>query len=217
MLVAALGCTPPRPEPSAAGSFRQASSEELAEAERRTAPSAREIVRFSWRSDDGTLQLSGQGAARLAPPDSVRVDMSAALGLGRAALILTGDEARAQPPALVDRLLPERFAIWALLGYMRAPAGHTAVERLDEADRTVWRVTDARGRVTLFEVRSGMLAGASREEQGRTTSVLRLTRDSDGRLSRAQLTEYSRSLRLEVEVTSREASGPFAADVWQLR
>lgn len=209
-------CPGPPPEPTP-NDFRPSNLQQLAEAEARSAPTRREVVRFTWRSDDGTLQLSGQGAARMAPPDSVRVDMSAALGLGRAAVIMTGTQVQAQPPELVDRILPDRFALWALLGHLRAPSGLTGVSRLDDGDRTVFRVTDAQGRNTLFEVRGGILIGATREEGGRTTSVLRLTRGPDGTLTRAQLTDYARSLRLEVEVTSREASEPFAPETWRLR
>lgn len=210
-------CPPSTPAPTPAGSFRSATRAELAEAERASAPTRYEIVRFNWRSDDGSLQISGNGAARTAPPDSVRIDMSASLGIGRATILLMGNDAQAQPAMLVDRILPDRYALWAMLGHLRAPADAATIERLDEQDRTVWRVTDARGRITLFEVRAGTLIGATREEQGRTTSQLRLTRNPDGTLARAQLTEFSRSLRLEVEVTGREASEPFAAETWHLR
>lgn len=216
-LVVLGGCPAAAPGPAPAGSFRPASRADLAAAERASAPSAREIVRFSWRSDDGSLQIGGNGAARIAPPDSLRVDMAASLGLGRATIIMTGNETQAQPPEIVDRILPDRYALWALLGHLRAPADLATVERLDDGDRTVWRVTDSRGRITLFEVRAGTLIGATREEQGRTTSQLRLTRNPDGTLSRAHLTEFARSLRIELEVSSREASEPFAADTWRLR
>lgn len=216
-LVLLAACPPSAPSVTPAGAFRPSTREELAEAERRSAPRRREVIRFGWRSDDGSLQLSGQGAARIAPPDSLRVDMSAALGIGRATVIMTGNQVEAQPAAVVDRILPDRFALWALLGHLRAPAEVAAVERLDDGDRFVWRVTDAQGRITLFEVRADVLVGATREEQGRTTSVLQLTRDGSGALTRAQLTDFGRSLRIEVEISGREPSEPFAPETWRLR
>jgi len=197
--------------------FQPASRQAFAEAVARTAPGRYEIVRLSWRSDDGQLQLSGSGAARLAPPDSLRADIAASLGIGRATVILTGDAVVAQPPAIVDRVLPDRFALWACLGVMRAPAGATTVEFLEDGARSVWRVTDSSGRLTIFELASGALAMVSRIEGDQTTSQLRLTRDAAGLVRQASLTDFRRSLRLEIEITGREPSGPFAPDTWQLR
>lgn len=211
------GCPGSAPPVVPSGAFRAASAGELAEAEGRSAPSRREIVRFNWRADDGTIQFSGQGAARIAPPDSMRVDMAASLGIGRATIIMTGQRVEAQPAQVVDRILPDRFALWAMLGHLRSPAGAAAIERLDDAERIVWRVTDERGRITLFETRAGVLVGATREEQGRTTSQLQLTRAASADVTRSQLTDYSRSLRIDIEITGREASEAFAPDTWQLR
>jgi len=57
----------------------------------------------------------------------------------------------------------------------------------------------------------------SRIEGDQTTSQLRLTRDAAGLVRQASLTDFRRSLRLEIEITGREPSGPFAPDTWQLR
>lgn len=217
LCVLLAACPPKAPTVTPAGAFRPSSRAELAEAEARSAPARREIVRFGWRSDDGSLQLSGNGAARVAPPDSLRVDMAASLGLGRATVIMAGQRVEAQPQAVVDRILPDRFALWALLGYMKLPAAASTVEKMEDGDRIVWRITDERGRITLFEMRGNVLIGATREDQGRTTSALQLTRDASGILSRAQLTDFGRSLRIDIEITGREASEAFAADTWSLR
>jgi len=163
------------------------------------------------------MQLSGSGAARIAPPDSMRADISAALGLGRAVVIMTGATVVAQPAALIDQVLPDRFALWAALGVMRAPANATTFERLTDGTRSVWRVTDAGAHTTIFELSGGALVAVTREEGGRSTSQLRLTRDPSGAVRKASLTDYARSLRLEIEVTGREPSEAFAPETWSLR
>ena len=147
----------------------------LAEAALRTVPAGRQIIRISWRADNGQLQVSGNGAARIAPPDSLRADIAATLGLGRATVILIGDQAASQPAAVVDQVLPDRFALWAALGILRPPTEVVTVERLDDAARTVWRVTDRAGKITIFELNAGALTSVSREEAGRTTSQMRLS------------------------------------------
>ena len=200
-----------------AGGFTAATPQAFAAASRSTAPERHEVVRFSWRSDDGQLQLSGSGAARIAPPDSLRADISAAMGIGRATVIMMGDSVVAQPPAMVDRVLPDRFALWVILGVMRAPSDLVTVQRLDEGSRSLWRVTDARSRVTVFELVDGALVTVSRSEGGRTTSQLRLQRDPNGAVRKASLTDFARSLRLDIDITGREPSEAFARETWQLR
>jgi hypothetical protein len=154
----------------------------------------------------------------VAAPDSLRVDIAAALGLGRAIVLMAGERVEAQPPELVERLLPDRFALWAILGFVRAPGGAVTVERSEDGSRVVWRTTDAGGRVTTFDTVEGRLAGITREQGGRTTSQLALTRDpATGDVTRARLTDFGRSARLEIEITGREPSEAFPPEIWRLQ
>jgi len=215
-LAVLTACPPRRLAVAPASAFSPSTAEALTDMALRTVPSRYQIVRISWRSDDGRLQLGGSGAARIAPPDSLRADIAASLGLGRATMILTGDEAVSQPAAVVDQVLPDRFALWAALGIMRPPGGIVTVERLDDAARTVWRVTDGAGKITIFELNAGALVSVAREEGGRTTSQMRLTREN-GEVKHASLTDFGRSLRLEIEITGREPSDAFPPEIWRLR
>jgi hypothetical protein len=209
-------CPPSRLAVAPATGFEESTTVALAEAALRTAPAQRQIIRLGWRADDGRLQLSGNGAARVAPPDSLRADIAATLGLGRATVILAGDIAESQPASVVDQVLPDRFALWAALGIMRPPTGIVRVERLEAGARIVWRVTDGSGKITIFELASGALVSVSREEGGRTTSQMRLTREN-GEAKHASLVDFSRSLRLEIEITGREPSDAFSPETWRLR
>lgn len=215
MLPVLSACPPSRQPVAPSTGFSASTPAALSEAALRTVPAARQIIRISWRADDGRLQVSGNGAARIAPPDSLRADIAATLGLGRATVMLIGDQAASQPAAVVDQVLPDRFALWAALGIMRAPTEMVTVERLDDAARTVWRVTDRAGKITIFELGSGVLVSVSREEGGRTTSQMRLTREN-GEVKHASLTDFGRNLRLEIEITGREPSDAFPPDTWIL-
>lgn len=198
------------------GAFQPSSRDDFLAAAAATVPPGRQIIRLSWHSDDGEVQYTGSGAARIAPPDSLRADISAALGLGRATLILTGDSVLARPINVVDRVLPDRFALWAVLGVLKLPPDEVRIERADAGARSLWRTTDGFGRMTVFELSNGVLAGVSRQEAGRVTSQLKLLRGPDGAVSRASLVDMQRNLRLEVAITGRQASDGFPPEVWRL-
>jgi hypothetical protein len=216
-LLAAAACAHPS-RPVLAGPFAPASRAELVRAAAGTAPLRREIVRIGWRFDDGRVQVSGAGAVRIAPPDSLRADLAVRLGVARATVIEAGEDLHARPAELVERLLPDRFALWAALGVFRVPPGDFTVARLEEGARTVWRLAEPSGRATLFDLVDGALAGVSRERDGRVTEQLVLTRDRiTGAVVRARLTDFARETRLDVVITGREPSDAFPAEIWRLR
>jgi hypothetical protein len=180
-------------------------------------PTVHIVARFRWRFEDQRLRVSGNGAVRVAPPDTLRADIGAAFGLARSTVVLAGDGVDARPADVVERLLPDRFALWAALGVVRAPPGPLVVARREAGPQVLWRVSDADGRVTIFETAEGRLVSVTREEGGRATTVLALTHsDSDGTVRRARLTDYVRSARLDIEITSREHADPFPPETWRL-
>ena len=215
-MVSLLGCGPHH-APLAPLAFEPSTRAAFLAAAAATVPAARQILRISWRADDGHIELSGNGAVRIAPPDSLRLDIAAALGLGRSILIMTGDSVVAQPASAVDQILPDRFALWAALGIMRPPPGRMSYETAGDGDRAQWRVTDAEGRMTVFELQGGALTSVTRQEAGRTTSQLRLTRGGTGQVTRANLLDTSRSFLFQVDINGREPSEAFAPAIWSLR
>lgn len=215
VLVAAAACRPGAVAPH--GSLRGATREAFERIAASTAPTMREVLRLAWRSDDGRISIAGSGAARIQPPDSLRLDVAVRLGVGRATLILAGDSVRAEPQELVAAVLPDRATVWSVFGVVRVPEDLVSVELLEDGERSFWRVTDARGRHTTYELQGGRLAGVVRESQGRETGRLRLRRDAEGRVVRGSVTDALRGARFEIEVTARETSEPFAPEIWQIR
>lgn len=212
----AAGCHAPRPVvPS--GVFTPVPREAFEAAAVRTAPARRELLRIRWRSDDGRVSVSGSGAVRVAPPDSVRIDVAVRLGVGRGTMIVAGDSVWAEPADLVGQLLPDRFALWAALGVVRVPEGVNGFELLEDGGRRFWRVTDDGRRTTTFELRGDTLLGVTRERAGTPVAHLRLLRGPDGSVTRAQVTDYERRARFEVDVAGRQPSEAFPSEVWRLR
>lgn len=216
MALLAAGCRAKPPAVTPAG-FAPASRESFEQAAAVTMPAGREIVRISWKADDGDLQLSGNGAVRFAPPDSLRLDVAATLGLGRSTLILTGDSVQAQPALDVDKILPDRFALWAAMGIMHAPPGVVRFERAEQGTMQFWSTTDGSGAATVFVTQGGLLVSVTRERPEHVESELRLTRSSGGAVARANLTDAPHHFRLQVDVNRIEPSGAFAPEIWKLR
>ncbi len=214
MALAGCRATPVEVVPAA---FAPASRDAFVQAAAATLPAGSQILRIGWRAANGDLELSGAGAVRIAPPDSLRLDVAASLGIGRSTLLMMGDSILARPVEAVDQILPDRFALWAALGIMRAPPGRITYEAAESGPRSLWRTTDASGRMTIFELVGGVLMTVTRQEGGRTTSQLRLTRDGSGAVRRANLLDTGRVFRLQVDVNAIEPSEAFGPEIWRLR
>jgi hypothetical protein len=214
-LLVLYGCPGPRGRLVPVGSFQTATVPEFAAAFRGTAPTRHEIVRFRWRAEDDRLSLAGAGAARIAPPDSLRVDLAASLGVGRSTIVLAGESVQAQPEEVVEFIVPDRRALWLAMGVVRETDTRT-VEVIRDGERRWWRTTDSRGRTTIYAQSGETLTGVRREVNGRLMQELRLQRDADGRVRRAQLEDHVRGARLVLDVTGRETSEPFGPETWRL-
>ncbi len=212
--VCVSGCRPRNVEP--VGRFEPAGRDELGAAASRTVPPGYQILRIRWRSDDGQVSASGNGAVRVAP-DSLRVDLAVKLGIGRATLILAGDSVQAEPPDIVRQLLPDRYALWAAMGVVKLPPSALDVSRLTDRERTFWRIRDGEGRQWTYEMRGDTLLGVTRSQDGRPVARLELERGSDGRVTQASATDLVKGARFQVDIVSREPSAAFPETVWQLR
>lgn len=89
----------------------------------RTLPPGPTAVRYRWHYRSDRVNWPGSAAARIAPPDSLRVDFRGALGAGSGAGVVIGDSVRwADPPESFHRLAPAVPMLWAALGIVRPPA-----------------------------------------------------------------------------------------------
>lgn len=168
------------------------------------APGYRHLV-FTWDYEDADLTGRGEGSARIAPPDSARVDLFFGGGMGGAAA-LVGDTLRTPGIDLIKRYLPPPAMLWAGLGRLTVPAlpdtvvrAEGDVVRADIGRPVSWRVT----------VRNGQLIRLDHIDQGRVTEWV--TRDSTGSL------EYqvpSARRRLTIKVTRSRQVGGFDSSIF---
>jgi hypothetical protein len=92
----------------------------------------RKIV-FQWELKDQDMTARGDGVARIAYPDSVRLDFFLGGSYAGGAAILIGDSLAIPGPDFVRRLVPPRALLWASLGRHDRPAERDTVVHVDGA------------------------------------------------------------------------------------
>jgi hypothetical protein len=91
-------------------------------------PGCRRLV-FDWRYREGVFSAQGDGAARLAPPDSLRLDLFMANGTFAGFVILVADSLRLPAQNGAIRYVPPVPLLWAAVGRVTV-AGPDTVVRL---------------------------------------------------------------------------------------
>ncbi len=206
-----------KPDPSIAPRTMPAvSAEEADRWAQETAPTGHRVTRFRWLFNNGEASVGGLGSARLAGPDSMRFDIAGPWGIGGAAAMVVGDEARwVQPPEIIARLIPSYPLMWAMFGVMRPPpagarargtlqGGRTALEWVQGADtvRYAWLST---GPGTLQ---------AQWQHAGITMGLVETRLDADGAPVSARLTVPSVPARLDLTIVADSSAPPFPLSVW---
>jgi hypothetical protein len=212
--VIAAGCTRPPAPPAPSGPWEPVAADSFLSLAARTVPTARAVIRLRWRYDDGNQEAAGRAAARLAPPDSLRLDVAVPV-VGRATLVLAGDSSWAEPDKAAAAMPQSRAVLWALFGIIRRPAAGTRVESAPAVEGRLWRLTAADGGVTVLECRGDTLLGATELKADRVVGRLRLTRDAAGAVAKADATDFEHGVRFIAEVEHRETSEPFPAEIWR--
>ncbi len=151
-------------------------------------PIHRQIV-FDWELVDRDVTGRGEGVARVAGPDSARLDLFLAGGFGSGAAILIADSLRMPGSGLPRRFIPPPPLLWAALGRVAIPALRDTTARVDgellrvDIGKPVgWRLTFRRdslvrlerihdGRIAEWVERSGNIVHYRSEEARRALSL----------------------------------------------
>ncbi|HYW50056.1 MAG TPA: hypothetical protein VE861_05585 [Gemmatimonadaceae bacterium] len=203
LCVTAASCRAPRLAPLADGTPVR-SSEPLPVIE---LPRHGQRIVFTWRLQEAELEVRGDGAARVAAPDSARIDLFVAGGLGNGAARVIGDDMRLDAPDALRRVLPPPAFLWAALGRFAIPPGRDTIVARTGSSLTAdigpsprWRLSLQGRRITRLE----------RAEGDRV--VDRLERRADGSLvyfhapTRRQLT---------LTITRVDSVAAFDASIWR--
>jgi hypothetical protein len=174
---------------------------------RATLPDSAQKIVFRWEATEGSIMARGEGVARIAPPDSARLDLFLAGGFGSGYAFLIGDSVRGPGGPAVERLLPPPPLLWAGVGRLAVPAAADTVARssgdtlrADIGRDPTWRVTFVSDRLARVEhIRDGRV-------------VEWLSRAEDGAV-RYQNVDAGRSLRLRI--TRAEYVPEFDATIWR--
>ena len=160
---------------------------------------------FRWDYEENALITHGEGAARIASPDSARVDLflNGGILVGRA--ILIGNSIRATNQAQIERFLPPPPLMWAAFGRLAIPALPDTVVTMEGEVLHADIGRPAQWRVTIQNNRIMQLARIS---AGRIVEVV--TRDAGGRL----LYEVPGRRKLWLGISRDEEVPAFDASIW---
>ena len=163
---------------------------------------------FHWELRDPRFSARGEGAARLAWPDSARIDLFAAGSSAAVAAILVGDSLTVGGSARARDLLPPPALLWAILGRLDLPRVADTVARMNaetlsfDIGRPVqWRAS----------FRGDSLVRLERVEQAH---VLEWVDRGDGH--HLVFRDEADRRSLEVVITLQQEVAPFDASIWHL-
>lgn len=88
-------------------------------------PSGYQRLIFGWEYKERMGSARGDGVARIAPPDSLRIDLFLENGSSGGYVILIGDSITALAQDEARRTLPPEPLLWATLGVVRVTAADT--------------------------------------------------------------------------------------------
>ncbi len=173
-------------------------------------PAGHHRIVFRWEVEDPDFSARGEGAARIAFPDSARLDFFFGGGLASGAAVLIGDNLTVPSRAddLTRRLVPPPPLLWAALGRLAIPVMRDTVVRVDgdtlRADIAMpgaWRVTFVRDTLRRIE----------RVDGGRIVEwVDRFTAD------RVRYRHETSRRQLDLFITRIDDAVAFHPDIWTL-
>jgi hypothetical protein len=183
-----------------------------------TLPPDRRLHRFKWLFQDERSSTGGRGSARIAPPDSLRFDITGPFGSGGASAAVIGDQPLwTEPPDAVSKLVPNYPLLWAMFGVARLPEDGDSLNGVVNGDMTAWRYAD--GADTVSYVRTGGSAGKlvaevrhGRELVGRAETTL----DGTGVPLSSRLVVPSVPAKLALTFLST-GRAEFAPSIWTAR
>jgi len=182
----------------------------------RTVPTSNRSHRFKWSLKSPDEGVGGGGSARIAPPDSLRLDMAGPLGAKRTSGMVLGDTALwVSRKDVIEKIIPSYPLLWAMLGVARAPREGAAVAGGAGLDTQAWMY--ASGADTVEYVRTeGKSPGlkALVRQQGRVIGRVETVFGPDGSLLSSRLYLPDGPSRLDLTFTENTTPASFKPEIW---
>lgn len=163
---------------------------------------------FNWEFSDRDMTGRGEGVARIAYPDSARLDFFLAGGFGGGAALLIGDSVVVPGVDLVRRVVPPPTLLWASLGRIALP---NLPDTVIKAEGSLLRADIGRPVEWRLTFRGDTIVRAERVAAGR---VVEWMERSDPTHIRYRDEGSRRSLQLSI--TRTEQVSEFDASIWRL-
>jgi hypothetical protein len=173
---------------------------------RTTSLLGRHTIVFDWELHDGDIIARGDGAARVAAPDSVRLDFFLAGGFGSGAAILIGDSLQVPGTDLARRLVPPRALLWAALGQFDVPAERDTTVRVDGGVLRADIGSPVRWRATF---RGDTLTRLERVDRGRSQEWVERSADQ-----KVQYRNEAARRTLSLRIQRTDVVAPFDPSIW---
>jgi hypothetical protein len=206
------------PEPVVPADLQPVSEAQVAEWVAATIPSGHHLYRFKWLYQDERGSAGGRGSARLAPSDSLRLDVAGPFGTGAASAVVVGEQALWMEPAdEINRFVPNYPLMWAMFGIARQPPPGVQLRGISRTSLVAWQyagASDTISYVRMAESNGRLIAEVHRAGQlyGRVETTLSPT----GPPLKARLTVPSEPAQLDLTFLSTTRD-TFASDIWRPR
>ena len=202
-LVATGACRPPRLTPLTGDLI---STSRLPRAQ--LAPGHHKIV-FNWEVSQYTMATRGDGAARIAFPDSARLDFFLGGGISGGQVVLIGDSLLTPPGAEGQKgLIPPATLLWAALGRVALPNLPDTVIRVEG---TTLRADIGRPVAWRLSFHGDSLIRVERVQDGRVAEWVDRSNPSH-----IEYRNEGARRTLQLTVTKSEDGGDFDAAIWRL-
>lgn len=181
-----------------------------------TAPEQGALHRFTWLYQDEQASKGGRGSARIAVPDSLRIDFAGSLGIGKGSAMVVGDSALwVVPVRSVDELVPGISLLWSVLGIARGPGDGARLAGLDQPGRTAWQYANGSDTVNYLRVAGNPVTlFAEVRRAGKIIGRSEMTARTDGTPIKARLTAPTVPSKLEITFYATIATPAFPPETW---
>jgi hypothetical protein len=175
------------------------------------------IRQFKWLFQDDRSSAGGDGAARVAAPDSLRFDARGPLGWGRMAAVVVGDQpVWAEPEETVAQIVPDYVLFWAMFGVARMPNPRATIRGLDDGRSQIWEY--ALGGDTVVYSRSREMPGkvtAEVRRNGRLFGRVETRLSAEGVPISSKLIVPDVPAQLDITFRSTTSATAFPPETWR--